>query len=487
MISKSSSIATFFIALSIIWKMALTQANPDARSINIHNDSGSKVEVYWIHPNTNEAVLQSSPFIYNGATFSLNSFVSHAFEAREIPEKGGKCAGENHTCRIGYFAVNENDEQVIFINSNFEVKHQDNITKAKDSAAELIVDCKEGALHKIKEDGASAEKAIDYLTECIESSVADKMANANEEIAFQAQIRTKMAERFENYTCADFDMPTTEAIDTRHWYSNRRKLKVEVLLDRPAAKVHLVKNFITKEECDAMEVAAKPKLHKATVADGKGGSEFSPNRKAMQAGIKIPWHLEKEQNPLTTISRRVYDYVNHVLGMDIKENGQEDLMSIQYFGRGEEDTEPDRYMPHCDGDCNGMDFKHGNRMATMVMYCDIPEKGGATNFRNAGIHVVPEVGSATFFSYIDPETMKMDDRFTEHSGCPVISGEKKIVTQWVRYGVDDENPWDSYNTLGLKVKNKGDDVVVDNNADNVGDDDDDDQDYYADDDAAAEE
>lgn len=40
--------------------------------------------------------------------------------------------------------------------------------------------------------------------------------------------------------------------------------------------------------------------------------------------------------------------------------------------------------------------------------------------------------------------------FTEHSGCPVFEGEKKIVTQWIRLGVDEENPWDSFNTLGIK-------------------------------------
>jgi len=48
--------------------------------------------------------------------------------------------------------------------------------------------------------------------------------------------------------------------------------------------------------------------------------------------------------------------------------------------------------------------------------------------------------------------MVMDNQFTEHSGCPVIEGEKKIVTQWIRYGVDRENPWDSFNTLGIKLK-----------------------------------
>jgi hypothetical protein len=72
--------------------------------------------------------------------------------------------------------------------------------------------------------------------------------------------------------------------------------------------------------------------------------------------------------------------------------------------------------------------------------------GGHTNFRNAGVHVKPEFGNAIFFSYIDPVKMIMDTGFTEHSGCPVYKGEKKIVTQWIRLGVDAENPWDSFNT-----------------------------------------
>ena len=45
----------------------------------------------------------------------------------------------------------------------------------------------------------------------------------------------------------------------------------------------------------------------------------------------------------------------------------------------------------------------------------------------------------------------MDTGFTEHSGCPVFEGQKKIVTQWIRLGVDKENPWDSFNTLGVKI------------------------------------
>ena len=321
---------------------------------------------------------------------------------------------------------------------------------AKESANEILNECEEKIIERISDNEISAVEAVSSLKKCVSAGVALEMEKSQEEIAFQSSIRTGMAEKLENYTCADNDLPSSSPEREEEWFHGNTRRDVDIFIDRPASKIHLVHDFITPEECKAMEDAAKPLLHRATVADGKGGSELNPNRKAMQAGIKIPWHLEAEGNLLTTLSRRVYDYVNDVLDLEIDEFGQEDLMSIQYEGRGESDEFPDRYTPHCDGDCTGAKFKTGTRMATMVIYCDVPEIGGATNFRNSGLHIVPKSGAATFFSYIDPEKMIMDNGFTEHSGCPVIKGSKKIVTQWVRYGVDEENPWDSFNTLGIK-------------------------------------
>lgn len=432
--------------------MSIAEAGPDKRSINLINQSGSKVEVHWIHPDTGERVLQSNPFIYDGATFTLNSFVTHEFEVRELPAKDGKCkSGEDQqTCGLGYFVVKDSDEQNFFIGKNIKVEYEDTRTIAQAQAKGLLSECQKMALDAVAAEPDKAADIIEKMSSCVESSVAKEMEAAKEEITFQATVRKNMAELLENYTCADYDLPSTEPLRTEYWKWKGVRRKVNIMHDRPASKVHVIQNFISKDECKAMEDAAAKKLHRATVADGKGGSELSPNRKAMQAGIRIPWEKEKEGNLLADLSRRVYDYTDHVLKMGIDEHGQEDLMSIQYEGRGEDDKEPDRYMPHCDGDCTGLDHKDGQRMATVVIYCDVPEKGGATNFRNAGLHVVPEAGSATFFSYIDPETMRMDTGFTEHSGCPVIEGEKKIVTQWVRYGVDNENPWDSFNTLGIK-------------------------------------
>ena len=331
---------------------------------------------------------------------------------------------------------------VLMIHEGVKVEHTDSKTIAAKSATVLLDDCKSSAKAQLAQNPESAESILESLSDCVQKGIADEIEKANEEITFQAEVRKDMAALVENYTCADVTMNTTESKRTENWEGR----EVDVMIDRPASRIHTIQNFLTEEECQAVEAAAAPILHDATVADGSGGSKMSDSRKAKQAGIKVHWEKEQDGDHIAKLSRRVYDYVNHVLPFDIKENGQEDLMSIQYFGRGPDDEKPDRYMPHCDGDCTGLNFKPGNRMATIVMYCEIPKIGGSTRFRNSNIHINPKKYAATFFSYIDPVTMKMDSSFTEHSGCPVIEGEKKIVTQWVRLGVDDANPWNSFNT-----------------------------------------
>jgi 2OG-Fe(II) oxygenase superfamily len=337
------------------------------------------------------------------------------------------------------------------VDANFKIIHDDHKTVARMEANSLVADCKALAKQSLQDVDANVEEVLSALSSCLKKDLAQQLKYVAEDIAFSAQTRTKMAEFFENYTCADYGLPTTEPKKSETWFDVMRQkdLKVGVMHERPSSRIHVVEDFITEEECQAMEDSAAPLLHRAVVADGKGGNEYSENRKAMQAGITVPWNLEGEGNPIATISRRVYDYTNWVLSMNIDEHGQEDLMSIQYTGRGFNETKPDQYMPHCDGECTGLEHKYGNRMATMVMYCTVPTKGGATNFRNSGIHVQANKGSAVFFSYMDPKTKIMDSGFTEHSGCPVVEGEKKIVTQWIRFGVTKEVPWTAYNSLGL--------------------------------------
>jgi len=51
---------------------------------------------------------------------------------------------------------------------------------------------------------------------------------------------------------------------------------------------------------------------------------------------------------------------------------------------------------------------------------------------------------AAFFTYADPVELVMDRGATMHTGCPVYHGVKKIVTQWIRYGVDKDKPHSNF-------------------------------------------
>eukprot|EP00536_Pseudo-nitzschia_multiseries_P011075 jgi/Psemu1/307875/fgenesh1_kg.360_\ len=290
------------------------------------------------------------------------------------------------------------------------------------------------------------------LHDCMTVGLAPGIRASINELDFQRHLRIEASNIAENFTCADVTLESSPDVETEEWKSPLDGVTrtVHKKLHRPASKIHVVENFASPDECYAMEVEAEKKLHVASTADGKGGSRVSINRKAMQAGI-VPQFTEDgkplDDNLISVLSGRVYEYTNHVLDLNITHHGQEPLMSIQYFGRGKHDIEPDRYTPHCDGRCDGREHLHGGRMATMVIYCTIPEKGGFTNFQNANVHVKPTAGSAIFFSYMDPLTKKTDNGFTQHSGCPVYEGEKKIITQWVRYGVSTETPHGAFNTL----------------------------------------
>ena len=441
-------------------------ASPD-RAIMIQNSSGSRVEVNWMNPDNGDRVCMSDPDILTGSDFKLDSYVSHEFEVKELPnKKTGICFNADTTdadgyprCRAVFFTVNEHEEQFINVDKNFQIQHSDHKTKAKDEATQILEDCKTKAIDALATDtDMSSDQVLARMEECMEERTVTQLKNAADDVYFEEQVRKTMGALYENYTCMDFQLPSSEPIDERTWDDPKtgRSLDSLVMLDRPSSKIHVIENFITEEECQAMEETAKPRLQKAVVADGSGGHQESENRKAMQAGISVPWKKESEHHPITTISRRVYDYVNDAMGLSIDEHGQERLMSIQYFA-AENKTgdikyqDYDQYLPHCDGDCTGDPHKYAGRVATMVMYCTVPKLGGATNFRNSGIHVQAKAGSAVFFSYYNVETGIMDTGFTEHSGCPVVEGEKKIVTQWVRHGVTKELPWTAYNSCKLKV------------------------------------
>jgi hypothetical protein len=94
----------------------------------------------------------------------------------------------------------------------------------------------------------------------------------------------------------------------------------------------------------------------------------------------------------------------------------------------------------------------------IIIAVQVPKIGGATTFTKADVFVKPERGMATFFSYMGPDG-KMDSGLTEHSGCPVIEGEKWITTAWMRRGVSTDRPWTIFDPSGGLLMDGAEDSI----------------------------
>lgn len=244
-------------------------------------------------------------------------------------------------------------QKVVSVKEGLQVEHTGDVDAQSSESTSIIEECKKIAASRLVLE-ADSGKVLEDLSTCVESGIARLLERKNEDIALESRTRKDIADKLENYTCADNSLPTTRAKEVRTWEHNGTIREVHVLHERPASKIHVLKNFISHEECDAIQMVAKPNLHRGTVADGAGGSRLSDHRKAWQAGIKIPWEKEDEGDLIARVTRRLYDYTNHATGYNLSVAGQEDLMSIQYFGNGENEASPDQYRPHCDGDCDGL-------------------------------------------------------------------------------------------------------------------------------------
>lgn len=279
---------------------------------------------------------------------------------------------------------------------------------------------------------ATTDIVMNQFHSCLLNSATSMLGKQTQKVEFESNIRTQVARSMENLTCSsDLQFAETPDVDVREWTSERdnKTRTVHVKLDRHEAHIHVVENFVNQEECEAVEAQVAGTLSIAVIEDGKGGVQVNKGRKALQAYLEPDWSKEHQDDPITALSRRIFEYASHDLSVNITEHGQEPLMSIQYAGRGLKDFEPDRYQPHCDGKCEGRPWLHASRVATMVIYCQIPDQdgGGNTNFQNADVTVKPTLWNGVFFSYVDPRTNITDKGWSQHSGCPVFQGVKRCA------------------------------------------------------------
>jgi prolyl 4-hydroxylase len=206
--------------------------------------------------------------------------------------------------------------------------------------------------------------------------------------------------------------------------TSHEQLSVELGVVKPKVLIHIgdpevivFSDVFSSVECDVLVSLIQPRLTRSYVFENAtGASIIDPGRSSKGA------YFGRGENLLIdTLDQRLATLCNWPL------EKTEQLQFLQYE-KGE------KYIPH-------YDFFHtdqpgsnetikiaGNRVATIIVYLQEPVRGGSTFFPDLNLRVNPVKGSAVFFSYERPDA----DTKTLHSGEPVISGTKSIVTKWFR-------------------------------------------------------
>jgi prolyl 4-hydroxylase len=175
--------------------------------------------------------------------------------------------------------------------------------------------------------------------------------------------------------------------------------------------------LLSDAECDAIVDAARPRLVRSeTVQTDTGGSEV--NKARTSRGM---FFAREENDVCATVERRIARLVNWPLV-----NG-EGLQVLHYLPGAQYEPHHDYFDPAKSGTASIV-ARGGQRVGTLVMYLNTPERGGGTTFPDIGLEVAPIKGNAVFFSYDRPHPVTR----TLHGGAPVIAGEKWVATKWLR-------------------------------------------------------
>ena len=195
---------------------------------------------------------------------------------------------------------------------------------------------------------------------------------------------------------------------------------VKVVMSLRLPRVVIFADLLTAAECDALMAQATPRLVRSeTVDTATGGSEVHAAR------TSDGMFFERGETPLIDlIERRIASLLNWPLDRG------EGLQILRYRPGAQYKPHNDYFDPAQPGTPKIVE-RGGQRVGTLVMYLNTPERGGATVFPDAGLEVAPVRGSAVFFSYDRPHAITK----TLHGGAPVLAGEKWVATKWMRQGV----------------------------------------------------
>ena len=212
------------------------------------------------------------------------------------------------------------------------------------------------------------------------------------------------------------DMPGPD-LEGAPLYIDAGDRRVQVLHTLRHPRVVVFGNLLSPEECEGLIAAARVRLARSLTVETRTGGEVL-NVDRTSEGM----FFERGENEIVA---RLEQRIGVLLRWPVEFG--EGLQILRYAPGAQYRPHYDYFDPGEPGTPTILK-RGGQRVATLVMYLQEPEQGGATTFPDVGLEVAPVRGTGVFFSYDEPEPATR----TLHGGAPVLAGEKWVATKWLR-------------------------------------------------------
>ncbi len=255
----------------------------------------------------------------------------------------------------------------------------------------------------------------DVLASMRASGWQEDVAVAAMEVALQGFVQaTSAAAQASLPPAVRVPEPALAGAPSRLWAGDRF---VQVLMTLQHPRVVVFGGLLADDECDALVAAAAPRMARSeTVVNETGGNEINPSRTSRGMFFGRAEFALCERLELRIAALLHWPVVNG-----------EGLQVLHYEPGAEYKPHHDYFDPAQPGMAAVL-ARGGQRVGTLVMYLNTPERGGGTTFPDVALEVAPIKGNAVFFSY---DRAHASTR-TLHGGAPVQAGEKWVATKWLR-------------------------------------------------------
>ena len=222
-------------------------------------------------------------------------------------------------------------------------------------------------------------------------------------------------------TASAVDMPDVNLQDKpSHIVLGEQTVRVVASLQHP--RVVVLANFLSDSECEALVAAAEPRMRRSlTVNTDSAAGDDSLSADRTSDGM---FFERGESDLIARIEARIAAL------LDWPADHGEGLQVLHYLPGAQYKPHHDYFDPNAPS-APALLRRGGQRLGTLLMYLNTPEKGGGTTFPAVGLEVAAQKGYAVFFSYDKPDASTL----SLHGGAPVIEGQKWVATKWLREGI----------------------------------------------------